>query len=272
MTVPVPVIERQQSHVLVADVLRRRIALGGFVSGERLPAERELAGTLGVGRLTLHRALQMLAEEGLVFTTRGRSGGTFVTGQSVVPAAQRRRIAATQRARLEQSLEFRLAVEPAAAALCAQRATKRERRLLERLLATEAQSLESYHRLDSEFHLAVAAGSHNELLAEAIERVRADFFLSANALWVNVDWARTRGREELAGRLFRDDHAPIAEAITDGDGDRARARMHEHLVATGEQFEALLDTLARRRVTAATPGSPPGAAASGGRRRGSARR
>src|SRR4051794_3824539 len=134
MTVPAPMIERQQSHVLVADVLRRRIALGGFVSGERLPAERELAETLGVGRMTLRRALQTLGEEGLVTTARGRAGGTFVSGQAPVPAAQRRRIAATQRARLEQSLEFRLAVEPAAAELCAQRATTRERRGLERLL------------------------------------------------------------------------------------------------------------------------------------------
>jgi GntR family transcriptional repressor for pyruvate dehydrogenase complex len=240
-------IERQQSHVLVADVLRRRIALGGFVSGERLPAERELAETLGIGRMTLRRAIQMLAEEGLVFTTRGRSGGTFVSGRSPVPATQRRRIAATQRARLDQSMEFRLAVEPAAAGLCAERATVRERRGLERLLTAEAGSLESYHRLDSEFHLAVAAGSHNDLLAEAIERVRADFFLTANALWVNVDWARTRGRDEVAGRLFRDDHAPIAGAIASGDADAARERMAEHLLGTGEQFRTLLDSLARRR-------------------------
>ena len=241
-------IERQQSHVLVADVLRRRIALGGFVSGERLPAERELAETLGIGRMTLRRAIQMLAEEGLVSTSRGRSGGTFVSGRSPVPAAQRRRIAATQRARLDESMEFRLAVEPAAARLCAQRATARERRALERLLTAEAGSLESYHRLDSEFHLAVAAGSHNDLLTEAIERVRAEFFLTANALWVNVDWARTRGRDELAGRLFRDDHAPIAEAIADRDGDGAGERMADHLLATGEQFRTLLDSLARRRA------------------------
>jgi DNA-binding FadR family transcriptional regulator len=240
-------IERRQSHVLVADVLRRRIALGGFVSGERLPAERELAETLGIGRVTLRRAIQMLAEEGLVSTTRGRSGGTFVSGRSPLPAAQRRRIAATQRERLDQSMELRLAVEPAAAGLCARRATVRERRGLERLLTAEAGSLESYHRLDSQFHLAVAAGSHNDVLAEAIERVRADFFLTANALWVNVDWARTRGRDELAGRLFRDDHAPIAEAIAEGDAEGARDRMTEHLLATGEQFRTLLDSLARRR-------------------------
>jgi DNA-binding FadR family transcriptional regulator len=239
-------IERQQSHILVADVLRRRIALGGFVSGERLPAERELAETLGVGRLTLRRALQLLGEEGLVFTTRGRSGGTFVSGQAPVPAEQRRRIAATQRARLDQSVEFRLAIEPAAAALAAERATKRERRAIEKLLAGEAGTVESYHRLDSEFHQAVAAASHNEVMAEAIERARADFFLIANALWVNVDWARTRGRDEHAGQLFRDDHAPIAEAIAEGDVAAARERMVEHLEATGRQFQTLLDSLTRR--------------------------
>jgi DNA-binding FadR family transcriptional regulator len=240
-------IERQQSHLLVADVLRRRIALGGFVTGERLPAERELAETLGIGRMTLRRALQLLGDEGLVHTTRGRAGGTFVSGQAPVSGAQRRRLVASQRERLDHSMEFRLAVEPAAAGLCAERATKRERRELLRLLDAEAGSLESYHRRDSEFHMAVARGSHNEVMVEAIERVRADFFLTANALWVNVDWARTRGRDELAGQLFREDHAPVAEAIADGDAEGARAAMSEHLQATAGQFAKLLETVGRRR-------------------------
>ncbi len=43
------------SHAVVAEALRQRIALGGFEPGDRLPTERELAATFGVGRNTVLR-------------------------------------------------------------------------------------------------------------------------------------------------------------------------------------------------------------------------
>jgi GntR family transcriptional regulator len=46
--------------------------------GDRLPPERELAGQLGVSRMTLRQALQTLERRGLVRRTVGRHGGTFV--------------------------------------------------------------------------------------------------------------------------------------------------------------------------------------------------
>src|ERR1043165_872249 len=49
-----------------ADVLSREIAQGVLKPGQRLASERALADTLGFTRLTVRRALQELAERGLL--------------------------------------------------------------------------------------------------------------------------------------------------------------------------------------------------------------
>ena len=49
-----------------ADVLRREIAKGMLEPGQRLPSERSLAAALGFTRLTVRRALQALAERGVL--------------------------------------------------------------------------------------------------------------------------------------------------------------------------------------------------------------
>lgn len=60
--------------------LRRQILLGEFISGDRLPAERQLADELGVARATLRGALRALEAEGWVVIRPGKSGGAFVVG------------------------------------------------------------------------------------------------------------------------------------------------------------------------------------------------
>ena len=48
-------IEQPPAHELVVDQIRRAIQLGRFLPGDKLPAERDLAGLLGVSRATAYR-------------------------------------------------------------------------------------------------------------------------------------------------------------------------------------------------------------------------
>src|SRR5579884_1333871 len=63
------------------------LRLGLVATGERLPAERELAERLGVSRVTLREVLKVLQEQGLVESRRGRYGGTFVRQRPAARAA-----------------------------------------------------------------------------------------------------------------------------------------------------------------------------------------
>ena len=65
-------------HEQAAAEIRRAIAEGQAVPGERLPPAMDLAAVLGVNRNTVLRALRLLREEGLLEFRRGR--GITVTG------------------------------------------------------------------------------------------------------------------------------------------------------------------------------------------------
>jgi GntR family transcriptional regulator len=60
-------------HEQVAAAIRRAIANGEAVPGQRIPYARDLAAVLGVNRNTVLRALRLLRDEGLLDMRRGRA-------------------------------------------------------------------------------------------------------------------------------------------------------------------------------------------------------
>lgn len=63
-------------YVRLADGLIAKIESGELAPGEQLPPERELSDSLGVNRMTLRRALQVLESQGLILRKHGV--GTFI--------------------------------------------------------------------------------------------------------------------------------------------------------------------------------------------------
>ncbi|MBF9068604.1 FadR/GntR family transcriptional regulator [Streptacidiphilus fuscans] len=254
-----PAEQRAPSHAVVADALRTRITLGGFAPGARLPTERDLAAALGVGRNTVRQALRQLADEGLVVTTPGRAGGTRVRAAEdaeAAPSVQAEALAEL-RASLRDYMEYRAAIEPLAARLAAERGPTAARRALVRMLDEEVTDLAGYHRMDSRFHLAVAAAAGNEVLREAVTRARTEMFVGGNSLWLQTDWGVVYPEGRDLAQVFREEHLATALAVLAGDGAAAEASMRRHLLESAAQFTALLDRL--------TPGGGSGtAAASGG--------
>jgi GntR family transcriptional regulator len=60
-------------HEQVAAEIRRAIADGEALPGERIPQARDLAAVLGVNTNTVLRALRLLRDEGLLEMGRGRA-------------------------------------------------------------------------------------------------------------------------------------------------------------------------------------------------------
>ena len=55
----------------IADDLRRQITSGDLVAGAVLPSEADLAGSYGVSRVTIRKALELLRDEALVGSRQG---------------------------------------------------------------------------------------------------------------------------------------------------------------------------------------------------------
>ncbi|TDD09975.1 GntR family transcriptional regulator [Nonomuraea deserti] len=66
------------AHVQIERWLLESISSGELAPGDRLPGERELAGRLGVSRMTLRQALATLERDGVLVRMPGRAGGAFV--------------------------------------------------------------------------------------------------------------------------------------------------------------------------------------------------
>jgi DNA-binding GntR family transcriptional regulator len=61
----------------IADILRRRIESGQYPPDTRIPTESELVEAFEVARTTARRAVEVLREEGLIYTVAQR--GSYVT-------------------------------------------------------------------------------------------------------------------------------------------------------------------------------------------------
>jgi GntR family transcriptional regulator len=68
--------DRRPPYQHAADELRRDILQGRIKPGEQMPSIRELQERFGVANMTMRAALNVLREEGLIYTIHGR--GSFV--------------------------------------------------------------------------------------------------------------------------------------------------------------------------------------------------
>ncbi len=227
------------------------IKLGVIAPGDRFPAERQLAGLLGVSRITLREAIRALHQAGYVESRRGRFGGTFVLYTPPAPSAKEvRRIAEQEADKISDALTFRMAVETGAAQVLAASgvaghgppigdgpgdgpaaAGGGRTVLLGRLAAVNGAGLEDYRRMDTLFHLCIAELTGSSLLAAACAdaRVRLNDLLNAIPLLQrNIDHTAAQ-------------HTAIVEAILAGDTRRAQQAVAEHLDGTAALLRGFLE-------------------------------
>jgi DNA-binding FadR family transcriptional regulator len=210
------------------------VKLGIVTPGARLPPERELAERLSVSRVTLREAIRALQQSGYVESRRGRYGGTFVN--TVLPELNKK--AAKRQVRqtggdLEDTLALRQVLELGAAELAAANGPdETDAKHLSSCLqdCALATGLSDYRRLDSRFHLAVAEVAGSPSLTAAVARVRMDVnrFLDA----IPLIERNVHNSEEQ--------HAKVVLAISEGDRDKARRAMDEHLAGTAALLRGFL--------------------------------
>jgi GntR family transcriptional regulator, transcriptional repressor for pyruvate dehydrogenase complex len=226
----------------IADRLTAAIALGEFIPGQRLPAERELASLLGVSRATIREALQRLSSGGYLTIKRGRHGGAFVeAGWGATSAEVVRRTLVENWERYEQLLDFRQLIEPLIAGLAATRRDDDDLVAIRRALDAyrDATDREESRAADEALHLAVAGATHNSYLVSVSSQVRTEVSLGFSAEPYS-DAIRQRAVE---------DHGSLVEAVVAGDAQVASDTSRRHFMLTAS---ALHDVVRRARAEIAS--------------------
>lgn len=235
----------------------RLIKLGLVLPGERLLSERELALRFGVSRPTVREAIRALTQTGYLETRRGRNGGAYVVERPAAPSdSSVRRLVAEMGAEFLDALDFRLVIEPGAAALAAKRATAEDRFRLDHALLVLAsaprvdfpssQRLEndqavsnlvqppdrplSYRLADQRLHLLIAEIARAPSVAKAVGEVQVRL----------SDLIAHTPQVQGALRHSDEHHLRVVEAIARGDSQSAYAAMEEHVQATATFIRGFL--------------------------------
>ncbi|KUN03763.1 GntR family transcriptional regulator [Streptomyces canus] len=226
----------------VADRLLTAIAVGDFLPGERLPAERELTALLHVSRPTVREAVARLLALGVIEIRRGRNGGAFVRDSwTESSGAAVRRTLLPRWEEFEQLFDLRGLVEGMVAATAARRRRPEDlepmREALEAHLSASTPRQEQ--AADSAFHRAICAATHNPQIAQ----LSRDLLTRISLGFPIEPWGKgERSHHEQAGH----GHRALYEAVAAGEPERAEGTAREHFMISAEMIR---DVLARVRAT-----------------------
>lgn len=219
-----------------ANVVRARLLAviegGGLPAGGRLPTERELSDSMGVGRRAVRSALESLLAEGLIWRKQGK--GTFA-GQ---PPDKTQLLAAeiVGETNVAEVMEARLCIEPVLAAMAARHALPDEidrmRNLAQRTLqAADADSIELW---DGALHRLIARTAKNKPLLTAFSMIDE---IRGNQNWRGV---RQKARSMRSLQDRHSEHVEIIDRIEAGDSSGAEAAMRRHLTTLADNLLRIL--------------------------------
>ena len=183
--------------------------------------EADLTARLGIGRTPVREALRRLALERLVAVYPRR--GMEVTTVDVRDLAR--------------LCEVRAVLEPEAARLAAERATRDD---LTEILALRDELVNDRRRrsdralidLDERIHHAIYRASHNQLLEETLDW----YYTHALRIWVLALDRTSELRDAVQ------EHTQLLDAVARGNGVRAADLMHAHVLSFEEAMrDALLE-------------------------------
>lgn len=223
-----PLARRNLSETIL-ERLQGAIKSGAYEPDERLPSEHDLAAEFEVSRPVIREALRRLRDQGLIYSRQG--AGSFVRS-----AGLRQPLGFAELENVSDLLncyDFRLALEPEAAASAARRGEPRA--LAEMKAALEMMrdaTNRLIHREDADFlfHLAIARAAKNSYFSTTMEALKDHIAAGMRFHGISV----RREARGLAGVFV--EHKAIYEAICNSQPESARDLMRAHLIHSRDRL------------------------------------
>ncbi len=220
---------RKSLSDVVFERMLRAIKSGAYRADERLPTEHDLASEFEVSRPIVREALKRLRDQGLIYSRQG--AGSFVRSVGL-----KQPLGFGQLENVSDLLncyEFRLTLEPEAAAAAAERHTPDTLAAIGsalELMRDATNRLTHREDADFQFHLSIALAAENSYFSTAMEALK-------DHIAVGMRFHGASVKREVSGlsRVF-EEHSAIHAAIRTRDAATARALMRRHLTGSRERL------------------------------------
>lgn len=228
-------IRKNTAPEMVVEQMLKKISSGEIAAGARLPSQRDLAQSFGVGRSSIREALNALAVMGYLDVQQGR--GTFIARELPGSDLSMAKLKpALQAASLIDLIELRETLECRAAELAAERIETRHFSPLRQSLRDMEESAEDYQRFlkaDLKFHTALAEATGNRIFSEMLR-----FLLE------KVVAHHEKFKTSLLSPAYRshsiDTFRQVLASLEREDGRGAAEGMREHLNAIRQELKDIL--------------------------------
>lgn len=213
----------------VVEELKRQIISGKYKNGELLPSEKELIDSFGVSRITIRKALAVLADMGYIQTSQGKGSEVIFDAESEKHREGFKEAIEEYRKNFMASTQIRLMLEPEVARQVAMTATDEQ---MERFVRESEEETVGFHKalfaaLENETLCAIL---HQLMLMEG-EKVPLDLVLPENY--------------EKVSRVLEKQHQSVMHAICERNGEFAYFYMKEHMQYIAQIYEDYFEMLGK---------------------------
>lgn len=220
---PLDRVKVRRTFEVIVEMLKDRIYSGEYAPGDRLPAEREAAQMLGVGRPAVREAYRALELIGIVKIRKGKQGGAFITERNRQTVTETLSdLIRLRQVDMSHLTEARLILEKDVAELAMRRVGAEE---IARLKACVEAAIDQSKRgitatvENLQFHMMLGEMSGNPILALMLA--------STLDLLQMVIGAVGPGPEVSLGNA--EQHYAIIDALQSGDAGRLRPLLEDHI-------------------------------------------
>jgi len=222
-------LERAKTYELVVRQIKAEIFAGRLRPGDRLPGERQLSELLQVSRPSVREAVRILQAMEIVRSRPGTGAGSGL----VVSAQPSRALSdllgihvALSSYSVAEVMSVRMALEEQSVRRLAEQVERADLSRIEETLTRMSDSgvdRSTFHDLDTEFHVELARGSENALLADLMAALRESVRRPMDEAFAdNERWPQRQ-------RALVKEHVEIFQAVQAGQADLAATLMRQHI-------------------------------------------
>jgi GntR family transcriptional regulator, transcriptional repressor for pyruvate dehydrogenase complex len=233
----------------ICERIRAQIAAGTLRPGDKLPAERDLAQQLGVGRNALREALRSLEIAGILRLQKGAKGGAFIqAGDSNRMSEVVRDMLSLGSISVVELTESRVHIQDLVVRLACERATDADFDAIEANIERTQQMTVQGRYLDRvecsrEFYRLLVAAAHNKVLEMMVR--------SVTEILMQFVYTRVAAGGKPQPRLVEKRRAFLA-ALRQRDAQETTRLMRIHLVSVHRLLEPFADAIKASRAGSAS--------------------